>query len=153
MTGNTLATPWLSKDQQQVWRTFLDGFARIKQELDDELRPFGLDLSVYEILLRLSESAERSMRMSDLAIAARQSRSRLTHSITRMEDKGLVRRLPCPDDRRGVIAQLTEEGNALLQEATPTHVERVRTVLVDAVEPNDLEALGRAMDAVVKVTN
>lgn len=150
MSGS-ITTPWLSDEQQQVWRTFLDGFARIKQELDDELRPFGLDLSVYEILVRLSESPDNSMRMSDLAVAARQSRSRLTHSVTRMEEKGLVRRLPCPDDRRGVIAQLTEEGSALLKAATPTHIERVRTVLVDAVDPSDLEALGRAMGAVTKV--
>lgn len=150
MSGIT-STPWLSPDQQQVWRTFLDGFARIKQELDDELRPFGIDLSVYEILLRLSEAPDHSMRMSDLAVAARQSRSRLTHSVTRMEEKGLVRRMPCPDDRRGVIAQLTEEGSTLLQEATPTHIERVRSVLVDAVDPSDLAALGRAMDAVTKV--
>ncbi|MFV0453151.1 MAG: MarR family winged helix-turn-helix transcriptional regulator [Propioniciclava sp.] len=152
MSGN-ITTPWLSEEQQLVWRTFLDGFARIKQELDDELRPFGLDLSVYEILLRLSESPDNQMRMSDLAVAARQSRSRLTHSISRMEEKGLVQRMPCPDDRRGVIAQLTEEGSALLTEATPTHIERVRTVLVDAVDPSDLEALGRAMGAVVKVTD
>lgn len=139
---------WLTEEQQVVWRAFLDGMTRIQETLDADLRSRGLDLAEYEILVRLSESENRSMRMSDLADAARQSRSRLTHTVTRMERKGLVTRAPAPADRRGVMATLTDAGFALLETAAPDHVTAVRAVLVDVVDEADYAALGRAMQAV-----
>lgn len=144
---------WLSAEQQRIWRSFLNGVARINDRLDAELRPFGLDLGEYEILVHLSESEQHALRMSDLAERVRQSRSRLTHTISRMEGKGLVSRTACPSDRRGVIAVMTDHGWRLLVEAAPAHVESVRRVLVDPVEPSDFEALGRAMEAVTRVTD
>ncbi|MBB1500971.1 MarR family transcriptional regulator [Propioniciclava sp. MC1683] len=147
------STRWLSSGQQKVWRAWLDAVARIDSHLDEVLRPFGLDLGEYEILVRLSEAPERRMRMSDLADAARQSRSRLTHTVARMEKKGLLNRVPCANDRRGVIAILTDEGFGLLETAAPAHVDSVREVLVDVVDPADFEALGRAMNAVNQVAD
>ena len=144
---------WLDEDQQRIWRTFLNGVARINERLEAELRPFGLDLGEYEILVHLSESTDRSLRMSDLAARVRQSRSRLTHTVARMESKGLVTRMACPSDRRGVIAAMTTHGYQLLVQAAPSHVESVRRTLVDPVGPEDFEALGRAMAAVVGVTD
>lgn len=142
---------WLSAEQQTVWRAYLDAVARIDRHLDERLRPFDLDLGEYEILVHLSESGDRTMRMSDLADAVRQSRSRLTHTVARMEKKNLIERVPCPSDKRGVNALLTDEGFRLLVEAAPTHVESVREVFVDVVDPVDFEALGRAMAAVNEV--
>lgn len=144
---------WLSADQQRVWRAFLNGVARINDRLDAELRPFGLDLGEYEILVHLSESEGHSLRMSELAERVRQSRSRLTHTISRMEAKNLVARMACPSDRRGVIARMTDHGYGLLENAAPTHVESVRRALVDVVDPDDFEALGRVMEAVTRVTD
>jgi DNA-binding MarR family transcriptional regulator len=144
---------WLTVDQQRVWRTFLNGVARINDRLDTELRPFGLDLGEYEILVHLSESEGHALRMSELAERVRQSRSRLTHTISRMEDKNLVMRMACPSDRRGVIAQMTDHGYDLLVKAAPAHVESVRRALVDRVDPQDFEALGRVMAAVTQVTD
>ncbi|WP_282006554.1 MarR family winged helix-turn-helix transcriptional regulator [Propioniciclava sinopodophylli] len=144
---------WLDSEQQKVWRAYLDGAARIDAHLDTVLRPYGLDLGEYEILVRLSEADERRMRMSDLAEAARQSRSRLTHTVARMEKKALLNRMPCSDDRRGVIAALTDEGFALLESAAPAHVASVREVLVDVVDPDDFRALGRVMTAVTEVAD
>lgn len=151
--STTTTTRWLSSSQQKVWREWLDAVARIDSHLDTVLRPYGLDLGEYEILVRLSEAPEWQMRMSDLADAARQSRSRLTHTVARMEKKGLLTREPCPNDRRGVIASLTDDGFSLLETAAPAHVDSVREVLVDVVEPADFEALGRAMAAVNKVAD
>ncbi len=146
---HTSAPPrWLSAEQQRVWRAYLCATARIDVYLDERLRPFGLGMSEYEILVNLSEAPGRRMRMSDLADASRQSRSRLTHTVARMEQKGLLARVPCPGDRRGVIAVLTPRGWDLLDEAAPDHVASVREILVDAVDPEDFAALGRAMDAV-----
>lgn len=144
---------WLNADQQGVWRAYLAGSARIDKHLDAKLRPFGLDLSEYEILVVLSEDEERRMRMSDLADAVHQSRSRLTHTVTRMERKGLVERVPCPEDRRGVIAVLTDAGMSLLVTAAPAHVASVREIFVDVVDPGDYKALGRAMRAILAVAD
>ncbi len=149
----TSAARWLTSEQQRTWRSYLDAVAKIDRHLDERLRPFGLDLGEYEILVRLSESEGRRMRMSDLADAARQSRSRLTHTVARMESKGLIVRAPCADDRRGVIASLTDAGMDLLIEAAPEHVESVRDIFIDRVSPADFAALGRAMAAVNAVAD
>lgn len=140
---------WLSAEQQAVWRAYLNGVARINECLDAQLRPFGLDLGEYEILVHLSEASDHQLRMSDLATRVRQSRSRLTHTVTRMESKGLLQRCDCPSDRRGVIAMLTDDGYELLKLAAPYHVESVRLAFVDRVDPADFAAIGRAMNAVV----
>lgn len=144
-----LEANWLSESQQRVWRAFLAGSARINEHLDNELRPFGLDLGEYEILVCLSEAPNRQMRMSELASAVRQSRSRLTHAVSRLEKKGIVARSNCPSDGRGVIATLTDAGLALLERAAPAHVNSVREAFVDAVSPTDFQAIGRAMTAVL----
>lgn len=146
-----MAVQWLTEDQQRVWRTYLLGVARLTDELDADLRRSGLDLPEYEILVVLEESPDRRLRMSELAEAVHQSRSRLTHTIARMEKTGLVERETCPTDRRGVWAQLTETGYEMLRQTAPSHVKAVRRFFVDAVDPDDYEALGRAFAAVLAV--
>lgn len=144
---------WLSSDQQRIWRSFLAGVARINNHLNLVLADFGLDLNEYEILVTLSEAEGHMLRMSDLAGRVFQSRSRLTHTAKRMETQGLLRRERANDDRRGVLASLTDEGMALLVEAAPSHVRSVREILIDAADPDDLRALGRVMDAVLNVAD
>lgn len=146
------APRWLSAEQQQTWRSYLLGSARLSERLDADLREFGLDLGEYEILVRLSEAPERRVRMSELAEAVHQSRSRLTHTVTRMENASLVRRTSCPTDRRGVWAHLTDSGLELLEEAAPRHVEAVRRYFIEAMSEEDYAALGRAFAAVARAT-
>ena len=140
---------WLSDDQQRVWRAWLLGVARINEHLDRVLRPHGLDLADYEILVNLSESPDRELRMSVLAEGVHQSRSRLTHAIARMENAGLVTRHPADDDGRGVLAKLTPKGYLVLEACAPVHVKSVRDIFVDVVEADDFTAIGRAMQAVL----
>ncbi|WP_198671602.1 MarR family winged helix-turn-helix transcriptional regulator [Desertihabitans aurantiacus] len=142
-------TRWLDAEQQRIWRTYLLGAARISEVLDADLRTHGLDLAEYEILVTLSEAEDRRLRMAELAEAVHQSRSRLTHTVTRMERRGLVERESCPDDRRGVWAHLTEAGMGLLRRSAPSHVESVRRVFVEAVGPEDFRAVGRAFERVL----
>ena len=151
MSRVTTAARWLDADQQRVWRAYLLGSARLAERLDADLREFGLDLGEYEILVTLSEAPERRVRMSELADAVHQSRSRLTHTVARMENAGLVDRSSCPTDRRGVWAHLTDEGFRLLEVAAPTHVEGVRRNFVEAMTAADYAAVGRAFDAVLAV--
>ncbi|WP_432558325.1 MarR family winged helix-turn-helix transcriptional regulator [Granulicoccus sp. GXG6511] len=140
---------WLDREQQRIWRTYLLGVARVNERLDDALRQFGIDLGEYEILVSLEEADQRRLRMSDLAEKVHQSRSRLTHTVARMEKAGFVEREACPTDRRGVWAHLTDEGFELLKEAAPSHVESVRNAFIEPVDPEDFRALGRAFEAVL----
>lgn len=149
--SNRVSARWLSPEQQRVWRTYLLGSARINEYLDQDLRNHGLDLGEYEILVCLEEAENRQLRMSELAELVHQSRSRLTHTVSRLEKRRLVARTTCPSDRRGVWAELTEEGFELLRRAAPDHVEAVRRIFVEAVDPADYDALGRAFGAVLKV--
>lgn len=142
---------WLSAEEQRVWRTYLLGNARLLERLDADLREYGLDLPEYEILVILEEAPDRRLRMSKLADAVHQSRSRLTHTVARMEKQGLVARTTCPDDRRGVWAELTATGLQTLQTAAPGHVAAVRRYFVEAVGTEDYQAVGRAFTAVLAV--
>jgi len=143
-------TRWLNQPQQRAWRAFLVGYTLLSDRLDDELREaFGIGMNEYEVLVRLSESEDHRMRMSTLAEAMSFSRSRITHTISRMERSGLVDRCAATDDGRGIVAQLTEKGYATLVEAAPVHVTGVREHMVDLASDEDFAALGRVMDAVV----
>ena len=144
----TTGTRWLDSEQQVAWRAYLLGTARLMAKLDDDLRQFGLGINDYEILVRLSEAPDRRLRMADLADRLHQSRSRLTHTVGRLEAADLVRRTSCKSDKRGVWAEPTDAGFTLLEQAAPHHVEGVRENLVDLATPEDFAAVGRVFDAV-----
>jgi len=142
-------TRWLDADQQHYWRAFVLGTTLLFEQLDQELRrDFQVSMPEYEILVRLSERPDRVMRMAQLADALCHSRSRVTHTIGRMEKAGLVIRENCLEDGRGVQARMTDAGFALIERAAHVHVRGVREHLVDLCSPEDFEALGRVMDAV-----
>ncbi|XVQ11177.1 MarR family winged helix-turn-helix transcriptional regulator [Spirillospora sp. CA-255316] len=142
---------WLDAAQQHNWRAYVDGSVRLNEIMDRDLKTkHGLSVSEYEILVRLSEAPDRRLRMAELAEHASQSRSRLSHTCSRLETKGLVKRDNCPNDKRGVFAHLTDEGFAVLERAARDHVETVRNFFIDVIEPEDLAAIGRAFTAVNK---
>lgn len=148
-TEEPTATRWLDADQQRSWRAYLVGTTLLMDRLDRELRErHGLSLPEYEILVRLSEAPDRRMRMAELAQAISHSRSRVTHTVARLEKDGLVTRSACVSDGRGVEAVLTDEGFARLDDAAHTHVEGVRRLLVDLSSEEDFAAVGRVFDAV-----
>jgi DNA-binding MarR family transcriptional regulator len=142
-------TRWLDADQQSSWRSFVVGVTLLLDRLDADLQhDFGLSLTEYEILVRLSERPQRQMRMAQLADALAHSRSRVTHTVTRMQKAGLVDRTSSPEDGRGIVCRLTDKGYALLVSAAHVHVTGVRDYLVDLVPAEDFAAFGRVMDAV-----
>jgi DNA-binding MarR family transcriptional regulator len=142
-------TRWLDADQQRSWRALVMGTTLLMDRLDADLRSaFGISLTEYEILVRLSETPGHQMRMAQLADAMCHSRSRVTHTVTRMEEDGLVSRAGSTEDRRGVVAIMTEKGYALLEQAAHVHVEGVRANIVDLASREDFAALGRVMNAV-----
>lgn len=144
-------TPWLDADQQVAWRAFLGGVTALMDQLDRELRTHhDLSMPEYEILVRLSEAPDRAIRMAELAAAVGHSRSRVTHTVSRLERDGLVQRGQCADDGRGVSAVLTDAGMAALEAAAHTHVRGVHEHLVSRANREDFAALGRVMGSVVE---
>ncbi|MFD9630367.1 MarR family winged helix-turn-helix transcriptional regulator [Streptomyces violascens] len=139
------ATNWLSDDEQCAWRTYLDVNRMLTYQMEKDLQPFGLTNNDYEILVNLSESADRRMRMSDLAAATLQSKSRLSHQITRMENAGLVRRENCESDRRGLFAVLTEHGTETMEKVAPHHVASVRRHFIDLLSGEALADLRESL--------
>jgi DNA-binding MarR family transcriptional regulator len=143
-------TPWLTDTQQRSWRAFLGGVTVLMDRLDRDLRSqHGLSLSEYEILVRLSEAPGRTIRMAELAERAALSRSRLTHTVARLEKDDILRREPCDEDGRGVQAVLTRRGLSLLKRAADTHVRGVQEYLVAHASAQELAAIGAVMDRVL----
>ena len=143
-------TRWLSDGEQRAWRAVLSATQLLNAQLDRELqRDSGIPHAYYEILVRLSETPGRVLRMSELAQAAESSRSRLSHAVARLEEAGWVRRESCPTDRRGSFARLTDEGYAALEAAAPAHVESVRRHLIDRLSPAQVEQLQQISETVL----
>ena len=135
---------WLADDEQHTWRSFLTATRLLFDRLDRELqREAGMPHAYYEILVVLSESPGRTMRMSELADRLFSSRSRLSHAAARLEEAGWLRREDCPTDRRGALAVLTDAGFAALAGAAPGHVDGVRSHLFDQLSPDEVAELGR----------
>lgn len=142
-------TNWLTADEQGAWRAFMDGNQRLLAQLNQDLEgKHGLSLSEYRILVLLTEAPDGSLRMSELADGALSSRSRLTHQVRRMESAGMVLRSNCPEDGRGVLASLTDEGRRRLAEAAPTHVESVRRDFVDGLTSEQLRTIREVFEKV-----
>lgn len=133
---------WLNKDEGRAWRAFIEGFQSLIDVLDRELQAdSGLSHAYFGILIPLSEHPERAMRMSELAETTRSSRSRLSHAIARLEERGWVERVDCPTDKRGQLAHLTDAGFAVVAAAAPPHVETVRKYLIDQLSPQQLATM------------
>ncbi|GAA4556321.1 MarR family winged helix-turn-helix transcriptional regulator [Planotetraspora kaengkrachanensis] len=140
---------WLSPREQGAWRAHLAAHRLLSYQLDRELQAFGLSLNDYEILVNLSESPGHRMRMSELADATIQSRSRLSHQISRMEAAGLVAREDCEDDRRGTYAVLTDLGWDTTQRVAPDHVASVREHFIDLLTPEQVATVEEIYTQVV----
>jgi DNA-binding MarR family transcriptional regulator len=140
---------WLTPEEQQAWRAHLATSKLLTRQLDRDLNSFGLSINDYEILVVLSESPDHRLRMTDLADATAQSRSRLSHQITRMEATGLVRRDSCPGDKRGLYAVLTPEGSATIERVAPHHVESVRRHFINLLSDDQLSAIREGYAVVI----
>lgn len=144
MTKATEQAQWLSETEMAAWRAYIVGSALLEHRLNRELQfSYGLSIADYEIMVRLSESPHRELRMSELASEIAHSKSRISHQVRRLEKEGLVYRRECPEDGRGVLAVLTEKGMTKLRDAAPTHVAGVREHMIDLLEPDEQETLAK----------
>jgi DNA-binding MarR family transcriptional regulator len=142
-----MPTPrWLTEEEQRAWRAYIQLAQLLMRQLDRDLQPFGVSTHDYEILVELSEAPGHRLRMTELADRTAQSRSRLSHQISRMETKGLVSREECEGDKRGMFAVLTANGEATIEKVAPSHVASVRRHFMDQIAVGDLTALTDACE-------
>lgn len=133
---------WLTDDEQRAWRALAAVMVKLPAALDAQLqRDAGISHFEYMVLAGLSEAPNRTLRMSELAVFASGSLSRLSHVVTRLEHRGWVRREPCPGDRRATNAVLTDKGWEKVVETAPGHVETVRQLVIDPLTKGQLENL------------
>ncbi|MFF9816502.1 MarR family winged helix-turn-helix transcriptional regulator [Streptomyces sp. NPDC014006] len=142
---------WLSTEEQRVWRAYLHATTLLEDHLDRQLqRDAGMPHIYYGLLVGLAEAPRRRLRMTELAMQAKITRSRLSHAIARLEKNGWVRREECPSDKRGQFAVLTDDGLKVLERTAPGHVAAVRQALFDRLSPAQQKALGEIMEIVAE---
>ena len=138
----------LTERERGLWLAFIEASHLIERLLDQRLRTeTGLAYAQYEILLRLSRTPGRRLRMSELADQAVTTRSGLTYQVTQLEKAGLVHRRNCPSDDRGVVAHLTAAGQRMLDKLVPIHEAVVREYLTGTLGPAQMDALASVMCA------
>jgi DNA-binding MarR family transcriptional regulator len=143
-------SPWLTDDQQRVWRGWLAMNTRLPAALQGQLQEdAGLSLQDFEVLVHLTETTDGRMRVTDLACVMGWERSRLSHHIKRMEGRALVQRAECPSDGRGAFVVLTPTGRTAIKRAAPGHARTVRHVVFDALTHEELKALGTLTEKVL----
>ncbi|MFF3560676.1 MarR family winged helix-turn-helix transcriptional regulator [Streptomyces sp. NPDC002574] len=140
---------WLRGGELAAWMSMSRVLTLLLPALERELeRDADLNWMEYHVLAMLSEQEHHTVRMSVLAERASSSLSRLSHVVKRLEKQGFIRRETDPDDGRYTIAILTPAGYGKLVAAAPAHVEAVRALVLDALEPGGIEPLKPAFDRI-----
>jgi DNA-binding MarR family transcriptional regulator len=136
------APRWLDAREQAAWRAFLDMHARLIARLNREISDqSGISIADFSVLVQLSEHPDGRMRVLELARALRWEKSRLSHQLTRMQQRGLIERSNCTDDRRGAFVMITGLGRDTVGDAAPAHVESVRRYLFDGLTDAQVDTL------------
>lgn len=148
-TAEDAEVRWLDDAEQVAWRNWISGSTVLFRALERELvQHFDITMDDYALLVLLSESDDRSARMSELADDAIVPRPQVTYRISRLEKRGIVERRPCAADARGTEACLTDDGLALLERAARHHVTNVRELFLDHLTGEEFCTLGEAMGRV-----
>jgi DNA-binding MarR family transcriptional regulator len=141
---------WLTAAEVDSWLSLVRLMTWLPWSIDQQLRrDSGLAMVEYQVMARLSQSPERTMRMGSLADLANASLSRLSHLVKRLEGRGFVRREPDPADGRFTNAILTAKGLQALTDAAPGHVAHVRSMVIDVLSPEQLRRLGLVADRIM----
>jgi DNA-binding MarR family transcriptional regulator len=133
---------WLTDTEQRMWRALHSLGPSLERVLEQSLdADAGLSGADFAVLVPLSEAPERQLRARDLGLTMGWDRSRLSHQIRRMEQRGLLVRTNCPTDARGTFIELTPLGWQTIEAAAPAHVETVRRYVFDALTADEVLTL------------
>jgi DNA-binding MarR family transcriptional regulator len=145
-----MATKWLDEDELAAWVRLMAVVELLPGVLDSQLRRDAELMNFeYFVLAMLSESPRRMLRMTSLAAQTNATLPRLSHVVSRLEDRGLVERFPCPEDGRATNARLTAAGWRKLRDAAPAHVANVRHHVMDALTADQVVQLRAITDAIL----
>lgn len=137
-------TRWLSDREQRAWRAFLGAhrelMARLNRQMQAESALSGAD---FEVLVHLTDTGSDRLRAFELAEALQWEKSRLSHHLRRMEQRGLVAREGCPEDARGSFIVVTPHGRDIIERAAPGHVAAVRDLVFDQLTADEVDQLAR----------
>ncbi|SDO29882.1 DNA-binding transcriptional regulator, MarR family [Microbacterium sp. ru370.1] len=137
-----------NQDELTVWRDYVETSEAVKRSLAADFQATsGITPGDYGVLLALSEAPDRRLRSSELADVVGWERSRLSHHLRRMEERGLLARQRVDGDARGAAVELTADGAALFRKSSASHLRVVREVFIDAFTPEQLEAMHTATTA------
>jgi DNA-binding MarR family transcriptional regulator len=140
---------WLDPAEQRAWRGFIDTYTHLMAVLGKELAEESeLSVQDYAVLVALSEHPDGTMRAFELGRELAWEKSRLSHHISRMVHRQLVKRQDCPTDKRGAFIGITQKGRKAIKAAAPGHVAAVRRYFIDQLTPRELETLARIADKV-----
>jgi DNA-binding MarR family transcriptional regulator len=146
----TVEPRWLDQREQASWRAYLDMTALLTARLNREMQDqSGISIADFSVLAQLSEHVDARMRVLELARALGWEKSRLSHQLTRMQQRGLVERSNCSEDRRGAFVILTDKGRDTVVGAAPRHVDAVRRYVFDPLSQEQVDALGTIAQAVI----
>jgi DNA-binding MarR family transcriptional regulator len=141
---------WLTDDERRAWLAQLSINTLLPAALDTQLHAAGkLSLFDYNVLAMLSEAEGRYLPMSELAARTSASLSRLSHVVTKLQNRGWLERRPHPGDARVTTAHLTDAGMTTIVELAPGHVETVRSLFLDALDPDDVAMMARIGEKIV----
>ncbi|MCT2187306.1 MarR family winged helix-turn-helix transcriptional regulator [Corynebacterium kefirresidentii] len=147
-------TRWLDDEEQELWRLLLGAVRKINRGMDETLKAGGeVSASEFAVLVALSEAPEQHLRLHELCTQLEWDRSRVSHQVTRMEKRGLLYKEPDAVDARGINVCVTHVGLEHLRRAAPEHVESVRRMVFDHLQPEDVPALRRFFNGVLQAKN
>jgi DNA-binding MarR family transcriptional regulator len=141
---------WLTPEELGSWLSLVRLMTWLPWSIDQQLQhDAGLATVEYQVLACLSQSPQRMMRMSSMALFTNASLSRLSRVVKRLEDRDLVRREADLSDGRFTNAILTDEGFRTIEAAAPAHVAHVRSLVIDVLSAEQLRRLGSAAERIL----
>ncbi len=150
-TAVTEEPRWLTDEEQRTWHAYIQASTLLEDHLDRQLqRDAGMPHLYYHLLAVLCGAPHRRLRMTELAMRAKITRSRLSHAVARLEKNGWMRREDCTFDKRGQFAVLTNQGYEVLAQTAPEHVHAVRQAIFDRLSPEQQKSLGEIMATIAE---
>lgn len=143
-------TRWLTEREELAWRALQFMQMRLEAELARQLSSHsGLSYPDYLVLVALTDQPDGRLRLFELAHELGWEKSRASHHVARMVDRGLVRKERCAQDRRGFFVVVTAQGRRAIEGAAPEHVAAVRRLVIDRLSPDQLDAVGAAAQTIL----
>ncbi len=143
-------TLWLDKREARTWRALQFMHLRLSAQLARDLAEHtSLSYQDYVTLVALTDQPDGRLRLFELARAIGWEKSRLSHHVSRMGERGLIAKEKCDQDRRGAFVVVTEAGREAIKAAAPSHVAAVRRLFLAEVPYDELDNLADIFEAVL----